>query len=43
MSELAMKWEEHNFIMVLSYLVDMFNLLNILNTSLQGNTYLYII
>ena len=42
MSELAMKWEEHKFIFGLSYLVDIFDLLITLNTSL-GNIYLYII
>ena len=42
MSELAMQWEEHKFILGLSYLVDIFDLLNTLNTSL-GNIYFYII
>ena len=28
MSELSMKWEEHKFILGLSYLVDIFDLLN---------------
>ena len=42
MNEQAMKWEEHKFILGLSYLVDIFDIFNTLNTSL-GNIYLYII
>ena len=35
MSELAMKWEEHKFILGLSYLVDIFDLLNIFKSYLH--------
>ena len=41
MIELAMKWEENKFILGFSYLVDMFELFNTLNTSLQGTIFLY--
>ena len=38
-----MKLEEHKFILGLSYLVDMFDLPNTFNTSLQSNIYVYIL
>ena len=34
-----MKWEENKFILGLLYLVEMFDLLNTLNTYLLGNIY----
>ena len=43
MIELTMQWEEYIFILEFSYLVDMFDLINTLNSYLIDNIYLYII